>query len=85
MNVYVYLFISSEVEHRFYTTMQKFALKYSLGRAICGNFFRAEWDESVDQTFEGLKQPLPAYICRDIAGANLPMRTQNRTFYYSDD
>lgn len=52
--------------------MQKFAIKYDLGRPVCGNFFLCEWDPRVDKTFETLDRPFPAYISRAIADANLP-------------
>lgn len=62
----------SEVEHRFYTTNQKFAIKYALDRPICGNFFLSEWDQHVDETFSTLKRPFPQYITRAIDEADLP-------------
>lgn len=52
--------------------MQKFAIKYDLGRPVCGNFFLTEWDERVDKTFAGLDRPFPAYISRAIAQADEP-------------
>lgn len=46
--------------------MQKFAIKYGLGRPVCGNFFLSEWDSCVDETFADLKKPFPAYFERAL-------------------
>ncbi|XP_071448490.1 protein D3-like [Hetaerina americana] len=41
-------------DHRGKFSIQKFADKYSLGQAIAGNFYQAQWDDYVPKLYEQL-------------------------------
>lgn len=68
---FIVQFSYSIITHRFYTTVQKDAIKYGLGRPVCGNFFYAAWDESVDKTIRSFRPPFPGYLTRGLADVGL--------------
>lgn len=51
----------SHDDGRLYTSAKKFILKYNLGRPVAGNFFLADYDKRVDETYAGYG-PLQQYI-----------------------
>lgn len=68
---YIFSYTHSVVTHRFYGSVQKFAIKYDLGRAICGNIFLGEWDESVDRGLKKVKRPFPGFLVRHLTNLGL--------------
>lgn len=61
--------------------MKKLAVKYNLGDPVAGNFALIGYDKHSDQTFAEFEQPLPLYITRAIAQADLPQRPASKHFF----
>lgn len=73
MNVWFLIIIQRTVEHRFYTSIQKLADKYNLGRAAAANFFQTQYDECIDLNFAAL-DPAPEYVNDAVERAGLPQQ-----------
>lgn len=61
----------SSLNNRFYTTLQKDVIKYDLGRAVCGNFFYATWDNTVDRNLGLVRGPFPGFFTRQLSNLGL--------------
>lgn len=61
------------MEYRYYTSVQKLADKYDLGRSEAANFFETQYDECIDQDFAALN-PAPEYVNDAVERARLPQQ-----------
>lgn len=61
-------YIFSTTNGRTYTSVRRFALKYSLGNPVAGNFYLCSWDPRSDVTLAAFGT-FPEYIQRAFTEA----------------